>query len=193
MILALRLRFERISHPSFRIKSLYKLQNILLSNSSIRFSFEGQIIGLPPEQVMLQSIQLASTVVDSVNTMYCTSPFVGGLNNRLSFLFASIEGLRVCLYLLVRIDKFFSKVKSSKGPLENKTKAIYKLKFRDCTAVYVGQTSKYLNSRVSEQRRDCTLGKPTSVIANHCVEFNRNFNFDEPMNKNYSLLFIFRM
>lgn len=34
----------------------------------------------------------------------------------------------------------------------------------------VGQASRHLSSRVSENHRDCRLSKPTSVIANQCLD-----------------------
>lgn len=49
----------------------------------------------------------------------------------------------------------------------------------ECPADYVGQTARYLSSRVSEHRKDYRLDKSTSVIANRSLEFSHTFNFDE--------------
>lgn len=57
---------------------------------------------------------------------------------------------------------------------------IYELKRIDCPAIYVGQTARYLILGISEQRRDCRLGRATSVIANRCTELDHSLNFEEP-------------
>lgn len=68
----------------------------------------------------------------------------------------------------------------TKIPLENKTNVVYELKCSDFPAVCMSQMDRYIGSRVPEQSRDCRLGKPTSVMANHRLEFSHTFDFDEP-------------
>lgn len=56
---------------------------------------------------------------------------------------------------------------------------VYKIKCMDCDAVYVGQTSRQLRTRISEHRNDIRRNNTThSVITEHRLEFDHDFDWD---------------
>jgi len=59
---------------------------------------------------------------------------------------------------------------------------IYKLNCKNCDATYIGQTKRRLSTRVAEYKRDINKKTPNySVITNHRLEFNHDFDWDNPI------------
>jgi len=58
---------------------------------------------------------------------------------------------------------------------------VYKVSCNDCYASYVGQTSRQLKKRISEHRNHIRKNtSQLSVITNHKLEFDNDFNWKEP-------------
>jgi len=77
-----------------------------------------------------------------------------------------------------KLGKF---IKVHKDPLLTafRPNVVYKINCQDCEASYVGQTKRMLNTRISEHRNHIKRNSPqTSVITDHRLEFNHEFDWD---------------
>ena len=59
------------------------------------------------------------------------------------------------------------------------TGVVYKIKSKDCEEVYIGQTSRALRSRTIEHKRAVYTGDKNSLLAQHCLQNNHEFPFDD--------------
>jgi len=74
-------------------------------------------------------------------------------------------------------------IKKGKDQLKNSqvTEVVYKLNCNNCDRVYIGQTRRHLGTRVKEHFNNMksTSGN-YSVVSNHRLLFNHNFQWDKP-------------
>ena len=56
---------------------------------------------------------------------------------------------------------------------------IYKINCKDCDKVYIGQTSRALRSRTREHKRAIFTGDRNSLLAQHCIKHNHDFDLDD--------------
>jgi len=67
-------------------------------------------------------------------------------------------------------------------PIGFNKNVVYKLNCKNCDVSYVGQTKRRLNTRASEHKKD--INKKTSnhsVITEHRIEFNHEFEWENPI------------
>ena len=62
---------------------------------------------------------------------------------------------------------------------ELSTGVIYKINCKNCDKVYIGQTSRALRSRTREHKRAIFTGDKNSLLTQHCVENNPDFDLDD--------------
>jgi len=66
-------------------------------------------------------------------------------------------------------------------PIGSNKNVVYKLTCKNCDAAYVRQTKRKLNTRVSEHKKDINKTTPNhSVITNHRLQFNHDFDWNNP-------------
>jgi len=61
------------------------------------------------------------------------------------------------------------------------TEVVYKINCKVCDQVYIGQTKRYLETQIKEHRRN--IKNPSdnfSIITNHRLSFNHDFEWDKP-------------
>ncbi|KYN06043.1 hypothetical protein ALC62_03043, partial [Cyphomyrmex costatus] len=72
-------------------------------------------------------------------------------------------------------------IKKGKDKLEHtkNQNVVYKISCDNCDVSYVGQTKRQLKTRLHEHILDINKGsKSPSVISDHCIEKNHDFNWD---------------
>jgi len=77
-------------------------------------------------------------------------------------------------------EVLFSKTKS-KIPQEQRSGVVYKIPCKNCEGVYIGQTSKKLETRTAQHKRDFnnrSLQPNRTAMTKHCVDKNHEFDFD---------------
>ena len=62
---------------------------------------------------------------------------------------------------------------------ELSTGVIHKINCKNCDKVYIGQTSRALRSRTREHKRAIFRGDRNSLLTQHCVENNHDFDLDD--------------
>jgi len=74
-------------------------------------------------------------------------------------------------------------IKKGKNQLENSqlTEIVYKLNCNNCDRVYTGQAKRHLGIRVKEHINNIKITSGNySVVSNHRLLFNHNFQWDKP-------------
>jgi len=66
-------------------------------------------------------------------------------------------------------------------PIGHNKNVVYKLNCKNCDGSYVGQTKRRLNTRVAEHQKDIKKTINLSVITQHRLEFNHEFEWDNPI------------
>ena len=59
------------------------------------------------------------------------------------------------------------------------TGVVYKISCKDCEKVYIGQTPRALRSRTREHKRAIFTGDKNSLLAQHCMQNNHEFDFHD--------------
>jgi len=66
-------------------------------------------------------------------------------------------------------------------PIGHSKNVVYRLNCKDCSAVYIGQTKRRLNTRIDEHKKEINKKTPNhSVITEHRQEFNHDFDWNNP-------------
>jgi len=107
-------------------------------------------------------------------------PYIKKVSEKFKNIAHGIES-KLAYFSLNKLDRI---IKSQKDclPLGYNKNVIYELSCKDCDSTYVGQTKKKLNTRVTEHKRNINKknGK-LSVISEHRLENNHEFDWDNPM------------
>ena len=69
-------------------------------------------------------------------------------------------------------------LKTLKFSKDLSTGVIYKINFKDCDKVYIGQTSWALTSRTRQHKRAIFTGDRNSLLTQLCIKNNHNFDLD---------------
>jgi len=145
-----------------------KIKDILLKNN-FPYKLLNKILNNNPTSIKVKENQ---------NHKFAKIPYVKGLSERLAGVVSDDE-VKITFKNENTINKYFSKLKD-KTPNELQSGVVYKIPCSDCQGLYVGQTGRYLKTRISEHERSV---KPTNyaasgktALAEH--SFNQQHQFD---------------
>ena len=85
------------------------------------------------------------------NTTYCKIPYVKNLSEKLAKDLKS-DLMTIAFKNENTIKNTFSKLKT-KTPKDFESNVVYKIPCSQCNGVYIGQTGRYLKTRVSDHKR----------------------------------------
>jgi len=78
-----------------------------------------------------------------------------------------------------RLDTLIKKGKDSLKDSQL-TEVVYKLNCKDCDKAYVGQTKRHVGTRIKEHFNNIKSTSNYSVVTNHRLSFNHDFEWDKP-------------
>jgi len=80
------------------------------------------------------------------------------------------------------LNKLSRIVKAQKDhlPIGSNKNVVYKLSCKDCDVAYVGQTKRKLNTRIAEHKKDIKKTSNHSVITEHRLKYDHEFNWANP-------------
>lgn len=202
----MKLRIQKISHPSFLNKNLSKLKQLLIQNSYPK-ALVNKILystsGLPLEGRTQVGISVggnderpmetrgeggddigmvvlnkdADPINDSiVLPRYGSLPSITGLTSKLIRTFNS-ENIKIAIRNIKKGSNLFTKLKS-KTPIKLKSNVVYSLKCSTCENIYVGQTSQWIKSRLALHKSDITKRRDRCALANHVFKNNHVIDWD---------------
>ena len=163
-----------ISDPLFYQKNIELIIKILLENNyPIQLIFSTIEKGI---KKFIYNNNGEGNTKDKDNN-YFVVPYVRNISDRF-FPIANSLGLKTAFSVDHSLKSF---IKVVKDPLDKMTlcNVVYKLKCQDCSATYVGQTKRQLRTRINEHRKDIKKTYGVSVISNHRIECEHDFEWDD--------------
>jgi len=174
--------FDRIlllSHPLFQTKNLEDI-NILINNGyPLEFIFS--TINNRKQFCVSRIKQYKKHLNEEDDNRSCfTIPYVKNISEKFKSISKKHE-----LKLAFSASNSFSKfIKTGKDPPDHSSycvyDVVYQINCRDCKASYVGQTKRFLKTKIKEHCKNINkLSGPPSVISDHRLEFNHDFKWNE--------------
>jgi len=105
-----------------------------------------------------------------------TIPYIKGTSETISRILEPYN-IRVAHKPTTTLRHLLTKVKDRDEP-NNRQGAVYKIKFSDCQASYIGETGRNLNTRLTEHKRATRNGDANNHIAVHHQLTNHNIDWD---------------
>jgi hypothetical protein len=168
VIIGLADRAIQLSDPEYRQEAIEKAKNALKLNNYpkklINNTFKARI------NKFYNSLQAQNTKKNE-KQVYLTLPYINGLSQPLQTLFKK-QNITVCHKACNLLSNCFSKLKS-KTPKNKKSNVIYQIPCNDCSGLYIGQTSQYLENRLKGHKYD---KKNTTALTKH--ELSKKHTFD---------------
>lgn len=176
LIKNLKHRALSLSDTMYHSKNLSNIKKYLIKNNfpiSLlnKILYNGNYSSIPSNETHDESIK------------YFKIPYVGNLSERVRLVLQS-ETLKVALKPSNNNKQLFSNLKgvTSKELLSN---IVYKIPCHDCAGVYIGQTGRYLKTRITEHKRDMNnVHNPIkrkengTALAEHAFSTLHMFDFD---------------
>jgi hypothetical protein len=105
-------------------------------------------------------------------------PYVPSISERFINIFRNSD-IKTAFFSLNKLRRFI-KVQKDVLPVSSCKDVVYRISCRDCNASYVGQTSRQVNTRISEHRNHIRRNASTrSVITDHRIDCGHEFNWDD--------------
>jgi len=106
-------------------------------------------------------------------------PFIPMLNEKFKNIANTLKS-KLAFFSLHKLGRIIRAQKDTL-PLGFNKNVVYRLSCKDCDAVYIGQTKRRLNTRVIEHKKDINKKIVNhSVITEHRLQFNHDFDWDNP-------------
>ena len=161
-----------LSDPNFRKNAVNKAKNALLLNNYpqklINKIFKERI------HKFYNSTENNKKREKKLNSKYISIPYVNELSENLQKLFKKYD-INICHKNFNLLSKNFSKLKA-KTPMNKKSNIIYQIPCNNCSGIYIGQTSQYLENRLKSHKYD---KKNKTALNNHERTKNHTFNFEK--------------
>nr|CAI5839181.1 unnamed protein product [Callosobruchus analis]CAI5844796.1 unnamed protein product [Callosobruchus analis]CAI5849912.1 unnamed protein product [Callosobruchus analis]CAI5849913.1 unnamed protein product [Callosobruchus analis]CAI5855619.1 unnamed protein product [Callosobruchus analis] len=194
LILALKNRVIRLSHPQHRNESLQKLKKLLIDNSypikfinSLLFNYNERS-SFMLQQNNTNDVRIDSNAVsnntlpsstpsrnaqnnnnqEGVVVLYKTLPYVDNLTPRLINIFKN-HNIKIALTNVITVSKLFSKLKTPVKLLD-KSNVVYKIPCGECSKSYIGQTSRYLQGRINSHKSDINRNVNSCGLTQHAID-----------------------
>ena len=167
-----------LSHPSFYQQNLKFIIDILLNNGypiDLIFSkMRGRL-----KKLFFESKDNGTPVLEKKERRIITLPYIKKVSETVASAIDKNQFL-IGYKCLNRLNGIIKRHKD-KDPKEANNNVIYKINCNDCDATYVGQTKRKLRTRVNEHRKNINKdASEYSVITEHRIEQNHNFDWDNP-------------
>ena len=113
-----------------------------------------------------------------------TIPYIKGTSETIARILQPYN-IRVAHKPTVTLRRLLTNVKDRTSPLDRQG-TIYKVNCNDCTATYIGETGRNLNTRLKEHKRATAIGDKTNNIAEHVRQTRHTFDWDSAHCINFS-------
>ena len=108
---------------------------------------------------------------------FVTLPYIKGISEQIARTLNQ-SNINAAHKPVKTVGSFFKKPKD-KFDQDLSTRVVYEISCKDCEKVYIGQTSRALRSRTREHKRAVFTGDKNSLLAQHCLQNNHEFDFDD--------------
>lgn len=175
LILCLRDRVRKLSHPDFLNNDLIALKNILFQNSYPRSMINKFLNNTPT--IFIKDKDVVSDSAHSTDLYFGSLPYIPGLTPDLLKVLKGSTTVKVATYNLLTINNLYTKVKSRLG-LGEMSNLVYSIPCNECDQIYIGQTSRCLSGRLTSHMSDCNTGKLSCSLVEHVIVGKHTMSFD---------------
>lgn len=168
-----------LSNQKFHEENISKIRIFMLKNG-----YPKKLI----EKILRRDIySIRNDEPESNERMYLKIPYIRGLSEKVKkILERGNRNINVSQKPENTNRRFYSKLKAM-TPKDETTDVVYRIRCRDCDGVYIGQTGRYLRTRIQEHIRDVrnihdiTKKKKenNTALAEHSSKELHEFNFNE--------------
>ena len=96
-----------------------------------------------------------------------------------------LYNIRVAHKLITTLRRLFANVKDKDKP-EDRQGAVYKIKFCDCQATYIGETGRNLSTQLTGHKQATKKGDVNNHIAEHHLQTKHRIDWDSATRITYS-------
>lgn len=172
IIKAMKNRIIKIAHPSLREKNLIKLSDIFCNNGYPRPFVNKLLFSTPaPPRVVPHTNNAVENIV------YRRLPYVEEITCHLIKILKK-DNIKIAQYNVCTINHLFSKLKT-RTPVLGTPNTIYSIPCLNCDQIYIGQSSQWLRTRLTQHRSDSKIKKRSCALSIHSNENNHCMNYDE--------------
>lgn len=168
-----------LSHPMFHQKKIIFLINVLLENGyPLKLIFDTINKRLHQLIYTQRNNKNNETTNNNKKFSYFTISFLPIITDNFKH-FLKDTDTRLAYVSLNKLNRF---IKSHKDtiPKSSNTNVVYKIICNECSASYVGQTKRRLNTRINEHRKHINRNTNNkSVITEHRINHNHDFDWDD--------------
>lgn len=194
LVLALKDRVIRLSHPFFRNKDLITLKNILIENSypihlvnKMLFNTinethnNNNVVQNSNTEInnILQNHNDGNVPDGSINEVgFFSIPYINDLTPKLLSLFNNYKNIKIATKNVKTMYNCFTKTKTKIEKLEQ-SNLVYKIPCHNCDKTYIGETSQNLSRRLCSHRSDCKIKKRSCALVDHVLDKKHTMNFED--------------
>lgn len=166
-------RALRLSHPDYHRKNLLSIKRYLIKNE-----YPHRLIN----KILFKTDNQRKTNVTKQQNRYCKIPYVQNLSERLARDLRD-DNISIAFKNENTTKRLFSKLKTP-TPRDLESNVIYKIPCSQCEGVYIGQTSRYLKTRISEHKRSIKPhvllnSNSKTALAEHFERYQHPFTFED--------------
>jgi len=118
----------------------------------------------------------SNTELTEDNKFFFTIPYVNGISEKFKKI-SKKHDLKLAYSSVNSLNKFITTGKDKLNSLGS-CDVVYKINCQDCNASYVGQTKRLLKTRIKEHVNDIKKSGSPSVISNHRLSHNHEFDWE---------------
>lgn len=160
-------RSIKLTSPKYRIETIKKAKKILNQNN-----YPSNLI----EKIFKNRIHSAYNTIENEatkgNKKYVAIPYVKNLSEKINYIFKDTD-IKIAHKSKNNLKHLYTKLKS-KIPKDKISNCVYKLKCKECSGVYIGQTTQYIKERINGHK----YAKNSTALKKHELTTNHGFDFD---------------
>lgn len=173
LVLCLKNRILKISHPTLHMTNLIRLRELLLTNSYPRKLLSTLLFNVQKNKTGSTNISTSAGI--SPKLKYASLPYISNLTPELKNILRS-DNLKIANRLALPAKSLYSKLKDP-TPTPYQSNVVYKINCADCSQCYIGHTSRNLSGRITSHISDCKLKPQACALSSHCNNLKHNIDF----------------
>lgn len=169
IVSGLKNRILKIAHPTLHRKNLDILLDILCNNGYPKALIKKILFSTPNPNILVPREGMEGDIG------YRRLPYLEQLTPKLINILKN-DQLKIAKYNVKTVHQLFS-VTKDKTPVLSNSNVIYSIPCGECDSLYIGQTSQWLKTRITQHRSDCRINKYSCALAIHSINSNHIIDF----------------
>lgn len=178
-VLNMKNRVIKLSHPLYRQNNMGKLYDIMVKNSFPHKLLNKLLYSTPfnePAHRQPSSHTAIASQPETPDVHYRSLPFVDNLSRQLMATLSTVPNLRIALRNIKTVRDLYTPLKD-RTPVTQRSGVVYSIPCNDCDQVYIGQTARTLQGRITSHKSDIRTGKTACQLSVHSNRLKHSPNF----------------